>query len=68
MVMGYDLLATLYEQAQYKSFYDTAIPVACPHDGEPLIQGPPQEAGVLWCKFDGWQYPRDYDANTMSGM
>lgn len=33
-------------------------PVACPLDGEPLQPGP---LGVLFCQYDGWQYPRDRD-------
>lgn len=31
-------------------------PEACPNDGEPLVAGP---RGVLFCRFDGYQYPRD---------
>lgn len=67
-VMGYDLLATLKDQAQYREFYDTALPVACPRDGTPLREGPPEQPGVLYCSFCMWQYPQDYDAETMSGM
>jgi hypothetical protein len=33
-----------------------APPSACPNDGEPLREGPD---GVLFCPFDGYQYPRD---------
>lgn len=29
-------------------------PVACPNDGEPLLD---VGNGVLFCRFDGWQYP-----------
>lgn len=68
MPMGYDLLATLQQQAQLKDYYDTQQPTACPNDGTPLKQGPPDSPGVLYCPHDGWQYPRDYDVNTMSGM
>lgn len=68
MAMGYDLLATLVEQAEYKTFYDTTLPMACPRDGTPLLEGPPEEPGVLYCPFDFWQYPRDWDPDTMSGM
>jgi hypothetical protein len=67
-VTGWDLLATLREQAAYQEFYDTAQPTACPRCGEPLREGPPNESGILFCRFDGWQYPRDYDVTTMSGM
>jgi hypothetical protein len=31
-------------------------PVACPNDGEPLIDDP---AGGLRCRFDGWSWPED---------
>lgn len=67
-VTGYDLLSTLKEQAAFQQYYDTQPPVACPNDGQPLIPGPPEQPGILYCTFDGWQYPRDYDANSMSGM
>lgn len=66
--MGYDLLATLQQQAQLKEYYDTQPPVACPNDGEPLREGPPEQPGVLYCPFDGWQYPRDFDPAIHSGM
>jgi hypothetical protein len=67
-VTGWDLYATLQEQAQYQAFYSTVPPVACPNDGTPLKQGPPSDPGILYCPFDFWQYPRDYDPTTMSGM
>lgn len=68
MATGWDLLSTLREQAQYERYYAAIPPVACPHDGEPLRQGPPQEPGILFCPFDGWTYPRDWDPNIHSGM
>jgi hypothetical protein len=68
MATGWDLLSTLREQAQYEQYYATIPPVACPNDGEPLQQGPPEEPGILFCPFDGWQYPRDWDPNIHSGM
>jgi hypothetical protein len=67
-VMGWDLYSTLQQQAAYLDYYKTNLPVACPNDGTPLLQGPPQEPGVLYCPHDGWRYPDDYDADTMSGM
>ncbi len=67
-VMGNDLLATLIEQAEYIAYYKAIPPVACPNDGTPLQEGPPGEPGILYCPFDFWQYPRDYDADTMAGM
>jgi hypothetical protein len=66
MVMGVDLLATLREQAIQKDNWDSTQPMACPNDGTPLLQAP--ESGVLFCPFDGWQYPRDWDVSVHSGM
>jgi hypothetical protein len=65
---GWDLYATLAEQAAWIAYYKSVPPAACPHDGEPLRQGPPQSPGTLFCPFDGWQYPRDWDPETMSGL
>ena len=42
--------------------------VACPWCGQPLTNGPPQAEAVLFCPNDGWQYPRDYDVESMAGM
>lgn len=57
------------EAAYYEQYYASVPPVACPNDGEPLRIAPPSESGIqLYCVFDGWAYPRDYDPNTMSGM
>ena len=50
------LLAIGREAAQEDRMERERIPIACPSDGEPLRQGP---GGVLYCTFDGWQYPRD---------
>jgi hypothetical protein len=36
-------------------------PTACPNDGEPLQPGPPSDAGIWFCKYDGWQWPRDWN-------
>jgi hypothetical protein len=58
----------LKEQAQYVEYYRSIPPVACPHCGEPLRNGPPQEPALLYCKFDGWRYPRDYDVDSQAGM
>lgn len=68
MVMGWDLWSTLQSQAAYQAYYSTTLPVACPNDGQPLFPGPPSEPGILFCQFDGWQYPRDYDPLIHSGM
>ncbi len=67
-VTGWDLYSTLAQQSQYISYYKSIPPVACPHDGEPLRQGPPQEPGILYCPWGDFRYPDDYDAETMSGL
>ncbi|MGH7774471.1 MAG: hypothetical protein ACREQA_19785 [Candidatus Binatia bacterium] len=51
-----DLLSILGEAARNRRDALSKPPVACPNDGEPLRKGP---GGVLYCSFDGWQYPRD---------
>jgi hypothetical protein len=68
MVMGNDLLSTLKEQAAYQEYYDSLEPVACPHDGTPLLQGPAEQPGILYCPNGDFQYPRDWNVRTMSGM
>lgn len=40
--------------------YVRGTPESCPLCGEPLLPGPPSEAGILYCRFDGWQAPRDW--------
>lgn len=67
-VTGWDLYAILQEQAEYVRYYKSVPPVACPYCGEPLRQGPASQMGILYCPFDGFQYPRDWDPETMSGM
>ncbi len=67
-VTGWDLYSTLALQAEYNNYYRAQIPMACPNDGEPLRLGPSRSPGVWYCPYDGWQFPRDYDAETMSGM
>lgn len=64
----WQLDSILKEQAEYATYYRSQVPVACPHDGQPLEPGPTEGESVLFCRFDGWQYPRDYDPNIHSGM
>lgn len=64
----WQLDSILQNQAQLQNQYDTMKTMACPNDGEPLKQGPPDSGVELYCPFDGWQYPRDYDRNVHSGM
>jgi hypothetical protein len=48
----YGLLDIYREAAAWYAEDMSAQPVACPNDGEPLLQGP---RGELYCPFDGWQ-------------
>lgn len=55
--MAWEELADIYRQAADERRAELAAPPqACPNDGEPLEQ---TEAGILFCPFDGWQWPRD---------
>lgn len=54
------LISIRHEAAEEARFEASRIPEACPNDGEPLRQG---DKGVLFCPFDGWQYPRDAVTN-----
>ena len=57
-------LHSVFEQSRQEfDAYWSAPPVACPNDGEPLINAPSAKSGSgveLYCKYDGWQYPRDW--------
>lgn len=49
---GWEALTAIYESAVAERESDDATPpVACPHDGEPLLTDP---AGNLRCGWDGW--------------
>ena len=67
-VTGWDLYSTLVQQAQYQEYYKSIPPVACPHDGTPLLQGPATSPGILYCPNGDFRYPQDWDPETMSGM
>lgn len=50
--MSWEQLLNLVKQAQEEAFEEMyRPPVACPNDGEPLIEGP---NGELHCRFDGY--------------
>jgi len=67
--MSWQQLAnTLAEQARYEEYYAAQPPVACPRCGEPLRSGPPSQPGVLYCPFDNFRYPEDFDSLVHSGM
>lgn len=53
----YGLLGILRANSEDMRQQATLTPVACPHDGEPLLTGP---QGQLYCPFDGWK-PGDDD-------
>jgi hypothetical protein len=56
--MSWYQLLDIYKQDQaWRQWYANQPPVACPNDGTPLEEGP---GGELFCRHDGWQYPRDY--------
>lgn len=52
----YGLLSILDEERALATQERARPPVACPNDGEPLQSG---RRGVLFCRFDGYQWPRD---------
>lgn len=59
-------LDTVFKQSrqEFEAFVSRP-PMACPECGEPLTYAPATKAGSgveRYCKFDGWQYPRDYVA------
>jgi hypothetical protein len=56
MATGYDLLSVYREAAELARDERSRPPVACPNDGTPLQEG---QGGVLECRFDGYQWPRD---------
>ncbi len=61
--MSWYQLLDIRKQARLEWEMDPNVkgpPLACPNDGEPLQPGPPSEPGIWWCKFDGWQWPRDW--------
>lgn len=67
-VTGWDLYSTLAEQAAYIDYYRTVPPSACPRCGWPLQQGPPDSPGVRYCPHGDFEYPRDWDPDTMGGL
>lgn len=60
----YELLAIFQQRDEEFSFWADRPPMACPRCGEPLRNAPTAGSGSsveLFCKYDGWSYPRDYD-------
>lgn len=50
------LLGILEEARQLEREAAAKVPVECPNDFTPLEAGPD---GTLFCRWDGWVYPRD---------
>lgn len=51
--MSWNDLISIYQEGQELKDQEIAQgPIACPNDGEPLIEGPD---GKLFCKFDGYR-------------
>lgn len=50
--MSWEQIGSIFEQAvAEREDQDSTAPLACPNDGEPLIE---DLEGNLRCKFDGW--------------
>lgn len=64
----WQLDSVLKEAAAYANYYRSIPPVACPNDGTPLVNGPPQAEALLYCPNGDFQYPRDYVLDSMNGM
>jgi len=68
-VSWWQLDEVLKLRAEYANYYRSVPPVSCPNDGQPLTNAPPRDPRVqLYCRFDGWAYPRDFDPDIHSGM
>lgn len=59
-----------HSKAEFDS-YRNMVPMACPNDGELLINAPTTDAGSgveRFCKYDGWAYPRDWTPPDRPGV
>jgi hypothetical protein len=64
------LISTLRQSQQEFDAYWSLPPMACPQCGEPLTNAPTTDAGTgkqLFCKYDGWSYPRDHHPPSRPG-
>lgn len=53
--MSFEQLRSIIdEDAQRRHLEEVTPPVACPHDGEPLL---PAKNGLLYCPFGDYQWP-----------
>jgi len=68
---GWWQLHSIIGQAKEEfDFWAERPPMACPRCGEPLRPSPPTDSGAgveLYCLYDGWQYPRDWQRPSRSG-
>jgi hypothetical protein len=63
MASWWGLDTVLKQSREEFQAYVSRPPVACPNDGEPLRPPPatPSASGIeLYCPYDGWRYPRDW--------
>lgn len=59
----WQLLSVRQHAREEFDFWASHPPPSCPRCGEPLINAPTADSGSgaeLFCRFDGWQYPRDW--------
>lgn len=56
----YQYLDIIKQARAEADYYAAQPPQACPLCGEPLTSGPPGAGVTLFCRVEGWAYPRDY--------
>ncbi len=56
----YQMLDVLKQAQMEFDYYANRPPASCPNDGEPLIPGPQSAENTLFCRYDGWTFPRDW--------
>jgi hypothetical protein len=59
----WQLLDVQKTQQDEFDFWADNPPMACPNDGEPLLQAPPSDSGSdtqLYCPWGDYEYPRDH--------
>jgi hypothetical protein len=58
----YSYLDIVREAKIEATLFTQRVPQACPHDGEPLREGP---GGQWFCPSDGWSWPQDRDDEAL---
>lgn len=56
----WQLLSIMQGQSEEYQAYVSMGPQACPRCGEPLTLTPFSSEGERFCRYDGWQFPRDW--------